>query len=65
MLSIVSSVFTLFKVRAVESNIGHKCKRLYYFKLEKNTRRKNLTLNIFYLMEKIMRLTGKRFSCKL
>ena len=57
MLSIVSSVFTLFKVRAVESNIGHKCKRLYYFKLEKNTKRKNFKLNIFYLMEKIMRLT--------
>ena len=57
MLSIVSSIFTLFKVRAVESNIGHKCKRFYYFKLEKNTKKKNLKLNIFYLMEKIMRLT--------
>ena len=57
MLSIVSSIFTLFKVRAVGSNIGHKCKRFYYFKLEKNTKRKNLKLNIFYLMEKIMRLT--------
>ena len=52
MLSIVSSVFTLFKVRAVESNIGHKCKRFYYFKLEKNTKRKILKLNIFYLVGK-------------
>ena len=52
MLSIVSSVFTLFKVRAVESNIGHKCKRFYYFKLEKNTKRKIFKLNTFYLVGK-------------
>ena len=54
MLSVVSSSFTLFKVRSVESNIGHKCKRFYYFKLEKSTKRKTLKLNIFYVMEKIM-----------
>ena len=39
-----------------------KCKGFYSFKLEEKTKRKILKLNIFYLVEKIMRLTWKRFS---
>ena len=31
--------------------------KILLFKLEKNTKRKTLKLNIFYLMEKILRLT--------
>ena len=31
MLSIVSSIFTLFKVRADESNIGYKIQRILFF----------------------------------
>ena len=34
-----------------------KCKGFYSFKLEKNTKRKILKLNNFYLVEKIMLLT--------
>ena len=45
MLSIVSSIFTLFKVCADESNIGYKMQRISLFKLEKNTKRKILKLN--------------------
>ena len=32
-----------------------KCRGCYSFKLEKNTKRKILKLNIFYLVEKIVR----------
>ena len=55
MLSIVSSIFTLFKVRADERNIGYNIQRILFFKLEKSTKRKILKLNIYYLVEKIMR----------
>ena len=40
-------IFKLFQVT--------KCKGFYFFKLEKNTKRKVLKLNIFYLVEKIER----------
>ena len=40
-------IFKLFQVT--------KCKGCYSFKLEKNTKRKILKLNIFYLVEKIVR----------
>ena len=62
MLSIVSSIFTLFEVRAGERDMRarnlfqvSKCKGFYSFKLEKNTMRKILKLNIFHLVEKIVR----------
>ena len=43
-----------------KSNIDHKMQRI-----EKNTKRNILKLNIFYLVEKMTRLKWKRFSCRL
>ena len=60
MLLIVLSIYiTLFKVKYVlmKATQVTKCKGFYSFKLETNTERKILKLNIFYLVEKIMRLT--------
>ena len=42
-------IFKLFQVT--------KCKGFFSFKLEKNTKKKILKLNIFYVVKKIMRLT--------
>ena len=42
MLSIVSSIFKLFKVRADESNIGHKMQRILFFWIREKYQKKSL-----------------------
>ena len=52
MLSIVSSIFTLLKVCAVESNIGHKCKRFYYYYFQVREKYQEKNLKTEYILSR-------------